>query len=439
MPLHMENMPLSTVTLPPSSRVKECCIDTMCHLCLGQEGPLSLGSGCGQTSPHCASSLPFVMKCALKREEQSSESGHTHSWHWWLGRLNFLERIIQRFSWDFLLANCVYHPPFAPPSPDPEGSLNSVSSMRSVEAPLSSLEIASDDETDREQKSYDGEQREASRDSLGLPLSNATHGAHVAKHTLAPPPPTFPHIASPRAIPTFHPAAENNLLAQAWYFAARATHVPHHKVGKVARRLIIRIAKVLRNESFSLEIVHDVVSRCHRTHAEGLLDRVYSAREKSDTSSLEARSQTLGAEGREKRDEPTAKGGKARASSTQSSPQPYTPYPKLKKKGRRHEGGLESAHSCENILSPELGGVATERRQSEAGSDDSYRSAVSDLSVEEREGEGDGRRRHEAGSEAQLSSGTSSDSKSEERQSKSSASGGSAENTAKLPRWVWLS
>jgi hypothetical protein len=74
-------------------------------------------------------------------------------------------------------------------------------------------------------------------------------------------------------------AIEKNLLMQIGYFAARATHVPHRKLGKLARRVIIKISKVLRDDPSSLEVVHDMVARCHRSQAEGLLDRVLKARE----------------------------------------------------------------------------------------------------------------------------------------------------------------
>ncbi len=74
---------------------------------------------------------------------------------------------------------------------------------------------------------------------------------------------------------------ENNLLMQIWYFGAQATHVPHNKLSRLARRVIIKIAKILRDDPASLEVVHDVVGRCHRTQAEGLLDRVLQAREDS--------------------------------------------------------------------------------------------------------------------------------------------------------------
>ena len=74
-------------------------------------------------------------------------------------------------------------------------------------------------------------------------------------------------------------AIDKNLLMQIGYFAARATHIPHRKLGKLARRVIIKVSKVLRDDPSSLEVVHDIVARCHRTQAEGLLDRVLQARE----------------------------------------------------------------------------------------------------------------------------------------------------------------
>lgn len=421
----------------PFSRVKECCIDTVCHFCLGQEGPLSLGSACGQTSPLCVSSLPFVMRCALKREDFGSDPGNAHSWHWWLGRLNFFERIIQRFSWDFLLENCIYRPPFSPPSPDPEDSLTSVSSMRSMEAPPSSLEFPSDDD---EPQTTTKEDREPTRDSLTVSTSNVARRSprgSPKEYLLAPPP--FPHHSTSRAVPLFHPSTENNLLAQVWYFAAHATHVPHNKVGKVARRVIIRIAKVLRNEPFSLEIVHDVVSKCHRTQAEGLLDRVLAAREKPVSSTNTDTTQSQDVQRREKAKEPSAARGKEEVEAVgkkdlRSSPQPYTPFPETKRKQRETKQG--SPHV--GVASEGEGGVSDSRRLSEYGSDDSYRSAVSDLSGEEKEDRGDSDkrevRREVPGSEVQSSSGTSTDSKFDDRQAKDSTSGGNGDDVTQLPR-----
>lgn len=375
------------------------------------------------------------MKCALKREERGSESGHAHSWHWWLGRLNFFEQIIQRFSWDFLLANCIYRPPFSPPSPDMEDSLTSMSSMRSVEAPPSSLEFPSDEETDCAQQANTGEEREVPRDTLVQ--SNATCGP--PREYLLPPAPTFPRNPPPRSSPAYHPSTEGNLLAQVWYFAAQATHIPHNKVGKLARRVIIRIAKVLRNEAFSLEIVRDVVSRCHRTQAEGLLDRVVTAREKPTSGSREGSTQSQSAEKKKKRgsEQAASRGKEEEKISAQTSTQSYSPFPNVVM-GKKREVKETSPHA--GVASAKEGIVAVEsRRLSGYGSDDSYRSAVSDLSGEEREEKRDSEKgggRGE-GQGAQSSSGASSDGKSEERQSKSSASGNSAD-TVKLPRWVWL-
>lgn len=392
--------------------MKECSIDTVCHFCLGEEGPLSLGSACGRTSPFCVSSLQFVMRCALQRED-SSQAGQ--SWHWWLGRLNFFEQVIQRFSWDFLIANCVHRPPFAPPSPDPEDSLTSMS-LRSIDAQPSSLEFLSDDEGE------EGELVESqSGESQTQPSSDGDSTASVDH--LLPPAPAFP---TPRShhLPPPHPATETNLLAQVWYFAAEATHVPHHKVGKGARRVIIRIAKVLRSEEFSLELIRDVVSRCHRTQAEGLLERVLAARDKPSTSASEgwrgSHEQQRKKKDRERPDEEKSR-----------SRQPYSPFPEIvNRKANTKTANERSANFAEGRDRASPGGVASgdRRRLSEYGSDDSYRSAVSDLSGDERgdseKGRGGGGGRE---GEAQSSSGTSSDSRSEGK------SGASGSNTSTLP------
>ena len=86
--------------------------------------------------------------------------------------------------------------------------------------------------------------------------------------------------------PQYKSVVERNLLMQMWYFAGRATHIAHPKVSKLARRVIIKVAKILRDDPASLEIAHDVVGRCHRTQAEGLLDRVLQARESPYHASL---------------------------------------------------------------------------------------------------------------------------------------------------------
>ena len=351
------------------------------------------------------------MRCALRKENHGLES--SHSWHWWLGRLNIFERIIQRFSWDFLLANCIQRVPFSPPSPDVEDSLTSMSSMRSLEAPPSSLECWSDDETRPDHQTNTS--REAS--------PKAAHGPH-----LLPPPPPFP-ARSPSLQSTSqanHPSAETNLLAQAWYFAAQATHVPHHKVGKVARRVIIRIAKVLRNEASSLEILHDVVLKCHRTQAEGLLDRVLTAREKPSTESRQLRVEFFGAEKKTKVVEQAERRDKEERPEVngQVTSQPYTPFPEMVKEKREVK---ETASADDKaVASSEKKGVGTleRRRMSEYGSDDSYRSAVSDLSGEEREGDSEKQRGgKQNGAEAQTSSETSTDSRSDDQPSKSDGTG----------------
>ena len=399
-----------------SSRVKECSIDTVCHFCLGQEGPLSLGSACGKTSPFCVSSLPFIIKCALKCEERSSDSSLAQSWHWWLGRLNFIERIIQRFSWDFLLANCVYHPPFAPPSPDLEDSLTSMSLRSAGDLQPSSLEFPSEDEGE-EGDNQDrpirlGDDRDQSRKKDSPVTSSVTSGNH-----LLPPPPQFPARTLPtpsQSSPAPHPATESNLLAQAWYFAAKATHVPHNKVGKVARRVIIRIAKVLRSEEFFLEIVHDVISRCHRTQAEGLLDRVLIAREKPTN---EITHQPHGEPKKKKAG--VRQKGEDRSEKEGTSSQTYTPFPETVKRKTDvptsvDEGGTQ--RKVRGVSPRDVDSAAERRRLSEYGSDDSYRSAVSDLSGEERGGDSEKRERkqeEERRAEGQSSSGGSSDSKSD--------------------------
>ena len=319
--------------------------------------------------------------------------------------------MIQRFSWDFLLANCIHHPPFEPHC-DPEDSLTSMS-VGSLETQPLSLDVHSDEEGGREgeEQAMAGDKSPSVKVDYLLPPPSSL----PARHTLSP---------SPHTSPPVHPAAENNLLAQAWYFAAQATHVPHNKVGKVARRVIIRIAKVLRSEPFSLEIVHDVVSRCHRTAAEGLLDRVLTAREKP-TASVQSQLQE---ELKKKRvEEREGEGKESQLTSTQK----YAPFPEVQRRKKSPSPLARSSATPDRGggVSP-VGGASGARRLSEYGSDDSYRSAVSDLSLEERGG-GEGER-EERRPEGASSSGGSSDSKSGEKGGATGISTG----TMKLPKLV---
>ena len=249
-------------------------------------------------------------------------------------------------------------------------------------------------------------------------LGSDQHTADV--DYLLPPPPPFPGrfspSLSPAVSPSVHPTAEENLLVQALLFAAQATHVPHNKVGKMAQKVIIRLAKVLRNEPFSLEIMHEVVSRCHRTHAEGLLDRVLTAREKAAASQEEAE---------RKRETPT---GDGETEEKEKSALTYTPFPETQKHRQSPKPRTRARRTPERRggVSP-VGVVSGGRRLSDYGSDDSYRSAVSDLSGEEREG---GEREEERRPEGASSSGGSSDSKSGE---KGGATGGGS-GAMRLPK-----
>ena len=268
----------------------------------------------------------------------------------------------------------------------------------------------------------DNSERSDSHRSDTLSAASSTEGGGPSGNYLLPPPPLFPS-RNPHATPSPHPAAETNLLAQAWYFAAQATHVPHNKVGKVARRVIIRIAKVLRNEAFSQEIIHDVVSRCHRTQAEGLLERALAACEKPATPSHHG-GQCDGQreEKRVEKQEVEREGGEGKASPQLS----YSPFPEIrKKKVNTKTTPSTNEKSASRRDSP--GGVdsSDKRRMSEYGSDDSYRSAVSDLSGEDR-GDSEGGRGGDRGEDQRGASGASSDSKSDDK------SGGSAE-AIKLP------
>ena len=252
------------------SRVKNCSIETACNLCLGQEGPLGVGSACGsQTSSKLVSDVRFVLQSALANQFDAN-----HSWHWWLGRLAFIDKMLSHFSWDFLLPQCQLNPQSqqavgtSDDDSDEKGSSNSdsisgpTSPIDSVASLIVSSLVAEGSGSDSQPQSFEFEL------PSGMEPELAEVGTEMRQSEEA---------KSPSPIPA---AVENNLLMQVWYFAAKATHVPHRKLGKVAQKVIIKIAKGLQDDPTSLEIVHDVVSKCHRTQAEGLLDRVLHAREK---------------------------------------------------------------------------------------------------------------------------------------------------------------
>ena len=249
-----------------SSRVKNCSIETACNLCLGQDGPLGVGSACGSRSSKPVSSVRFVLQCALANQFDTN-----HSWHWWLGRLTFIDRMLSHFSWDFLLPQCQLNTQTVPP----DGSLDSDSDEKmssnsgSVSGATSPVDSIASSVVSSLMVEGGGTDSQPHSSEFEQPSGTESRLSDVGMETR--------ESSSPSPMP---PAAENNLLMQVWYFAAKATHVPHRKLGKVAQRVVIKIAKGLQDDPASLEVVHDVVSKCHRTQAEGLLDRVLNAREK---------------------------------------------------------------------------------------------------------------------------------------------------------------
>jgi hypothetical protein len=187
--------------------------------------------------------------------------------------------MLSHFSWDFLLPQCQLNPQnqqagvgTSDDDSDDKGSSNSdsvsgpTSPIDSVASSIiSSLMAEGGSGPDSQPQSFEFELPSGT----GMEPELAEVGTELRQ--------SEEEEKSPSPMPA---AVENNLLMQVWYFAAKATHVPHRKLGKVAQKVIIKIAKGLQDDPASLEIVHDVVSKCHRTQAEGLLDRVLHAREK---------------------------------------------------------------------------------------------------------------------------------------------------------------
>ena len=281
-------------------RVKNCSIETACNLCLGQDGPLGVGSASGNQSSRMISDVRFILQSAL-----ADQSGTNHSYHWWLGRLAFIDRMLSHFSWDFLLPQCLLNPQSQVPvggsdyDSDEKTSSNSdsvsgpTSPVNSVTSSIVSASLTVEGSgSDSQPQSFDFERHAGMEPELadvGVELRQM--GDEEGAPSLS---------SSPSPLPA---AVENNLLMQTWYFAAKATHVPHRKLGKLAQKVIIKIAKGLQDEPASLEIVHDVVSKCHRSRSQGLLDRVLQAREKPLDTLAENYHQSSSAAAREEKEE----------------------------------------------------------------------------------------------------------------------------------------
>ena len=82
----------------PLSRARECSLDFLHHLCMGQAGPLALGSACGHPSTQEFGGIDFVCALAFDQPPETRQS----SGHWWLGRLLFLEHALSAFDVHFV-------------------------------------------------------------------------------------------------------------------------------------------------------------------------------------------------------------------------------------------------------------------------------------------------------------------------------------------------
>ena len=357
------------------SRVKECSIDTVCNLCLGQNGPLSVGSASGSQSRFGVSNLQFVLSCILSGEEDD----RGHLWQWWLGRVSLLDRLIARFTLEFLLANCVVKSRcHSCGDLDSECTSSSVTSLNSLTSNASTL-VESQVWTSTESGHLEHEVKP------GAKCAGMESGLTASSDTI----PSCTKLT-----------VENNLLVSAWYFAAKATHISHHKLGRVGRRVIIRIAKVLRDHPSSLEVVHDVISKCHRTQAEGLLDRVLKVREKPHEAGNHRSTNSDERQPREAAAAPRSAKRTLLPKSPELLSDPESPLLAL-------AGAVPSNQSAMLARSDKIQRMEKIGEEGElVASDDSFRSAVSDL-----EGEGD-RRESSEGLEASSSASNSHDSKS---------------------------
>lgn len=191
-----------------------------------------------------------------------------------------MDKLLARFSWEYLLPQCMLKPLSPQPSAASDSDTDDMSSgtISGMTSPYdsisSSFSIAlpdtSHDTAETQQKSSSGKEVQSSQSHISLEnlSSMSLKTDHVEED----------------GFDNMSPIVKNNLLMQCWYFAAKATHVSHSKLVKVAKRVIIRIAKVLRDDPSSLEVVFDVINKCRRGSVEGLLDRVLQAREKPQES-----------------------------------------------------------------------------------------------------------------------------------------------------------
>lgn len=187
-----------------------------------------------------------------------------------------MDRVLSRFSIEFLISQCILEPP-ASSGMDSDSESDDPSFRSGLASPSDSIasSVAFSLVND---VSYTAE--------LGPGLANLELESSGDTNSETEEPVSFLPASRKAAI-------EKNLLMQIGYFATRATHVPHRKLGKLSRRVIIKVSKVLRDDPLSLEVVHDMVGRCHRTQTEGLLDRVLQARESTNwTGELDKRTAT---------------------------------------------------------------------------------------------------------------------------------------------------
>ena len=293
--------------------------------------------------------------------------------------MNFLDRLIARFTLEFLLEHCILLPPspsgrFSDRDSDLTSGLttpmDSITSLVSNPGPAS-MELRPDSVEDGTEPGP----QEQNIESNVLDLTPKEEDSSNA----------------------VDPLVENNLLFQVWYFAAKATHVTHNKLGKVARRVIIRVARVLKDQPSSLEIVHDVVEKCHRTQAEGLLDRVLRAREKPHESSKQKR-EPEDRQRAQKEEDVTPTEPRRRILAVEDTSFLQDVETSLRISTARHQLPPPPPSSAEE--------TAKEQKCKEnefVGSDDSFRSAASDFDLESARD----RIRKESGELLEASSSTS--------------------------------
>jgi mitogen-activated protein kinase kinase kinase 1 len=198
---------LLTRCFDAQSRVKECSLQLLLDVCLGQDGPLASGCGTGQTSPFAVGGMSYVFNVLCEDPSQSLRRVS----QWWMGRLVVLDHLMSKFE-QHMTTN------------DPEESIPQASKSEPLERASKLMS-----------KIFSRSESSSSCDSSG---SIDLRGSAM------------------------WPSSSNDFLLMAITFAAKSTHIQNYKVYRLAKRIIMRAVKYLfLNQDIFISVLEGV-SRC---------------------------------------------------------------------------------------------------------------------------------------------------------------------------------